>query len=172
MTGRPRAQAIAFLCFGVVLLIALTAVLSAAVSSSRTLARIERVQDRQEQQSRVLADQDAARKARSQTLARDNDVLQYQNRVLQQKVLVLIRLLRAQGIAVPKVVATPSPSPVPRSTRPKASNPRPTSPGTPTPTGPTPSGPSPSPNPPPSDPCVLIPVLCVGLSLDLPPVLP
>lgn len=75
---------------------------------------------------------------------------------------VLVKILRKKGIPIPAGLFAPTSGT--SSHRPKAH--RPTSPGTPTPTAPRPTT-SPTPTV-----CQLVPALCDGLPLGLPPLLP
>lgn len=160
---QPRTQAFAGVILGIVALVIITALFAAAGSAvtaahevRKASDQIETVRDAQAERDRIDHErQQGTLKARA-TLMHQNEVLAYQNRVLQEYLKGLTRLLRREGIDVP----TP-PKPGSSSTRPKAEPP--TSRGTPTPTAPGQRSPD-------GD-CLLIPPLC-GLPLSIPTLLP
>lgn len=160
---KPLTSSLIGIVGGAIALILVTAILTSAVSSSNADSRTEALASKLEKVTNDLtalrdnqdAQQTGTLKARA-NLMHNNDVLQYQNRVLQQKVLTLIRLLRAQGIQ-PPASTLPPPSTASPSADPKAPRRHPhPNPGSPAPTAPSPTT-SPS--------CVLLPVACPFLSL-------
>jgi hypothetical protein len=163
-----KLQAVSGLIAGAIAVTLVTAILVGAVASSRANDRADALTTKLEKVTNDLtalrdaneSQQSSTVKTRA-TLLHNNDVLQYQNRVLLQKLLTTIRLLRAQGVTVPPT-ALPTSSPGASTTRPKVRHPA--SPG---PTAPSPSG-TPSPN----MACQLVPALCTGFPLGLPTLLP
>jgi hypothetical protein len=160
-------QAFGGLLLGAIVVLLIAALLGSYTSSSNADTRTEALASKLEKVTHdltALRDANATQqtstvKARA-TLQHNNDVLQYQNRVLQQKILTLIRLLRAQGVTVPPTIAPSStPSAVPKAPRRLPHH----SPGSPAPTVPSPTA-----NPV----CQLVPALCTGFPLGLPPLLP
>lgn len=152
---RPRTQVLAGLFLGAVALGLITALLTAAVSSSsadgklggaitKLDAAVDQLEVMRAKQSQLQDDLDAQRlgtvKARKAAVLRDEE--------LRRRLYVLTVFLRRQGYAVPNL-APPS-----GENRPKVR--RPTSPASPTPTAPSPSAPSPNP----SLSCRLVPQLC------------
>lgn len=147
----------------VVCIVVLTALLTAAVSSSSAddrlgdaLTRIERLTTKAEAvqanqkalQARLDRRDRETQQARKAAVERDAE--------LRRRLWVLTVFLRQQGFKIPEPSSAKSGS----ETRPKVLRP-PTSRGNPTPTAPSPSTPT-------SPYCQLVPALCVGLPVRLP----
>lgn len=164
--NNPGRQALLGLVAGAVALVVLTAILTAAVSSSSADGRLgdvvnqlQAIADQQDRTAdRLQVQQQTDREQRADTLAARRRLMN-QNAELQRQVRALTNYLRAHGINVPETLTTPQSEP---SNRPKAR--RQTSRGTPTPTEPSPRSPGPSGSP--NLACQLVPSLCPFLSLS------
>lgn len=176
---RPVASSVAGLILGAVVIVVLTAVLTAGVSGLRADARtrtlLSQVRDLHRQNdelqaSLVTATSDrASAAAQIDALLATNRTLVSQNRAVRAQLDLVIAYLHAHGLEVPQVVIPPAEAP----TGPKAhlttpgSSPHPSPAPSPSPSpagAGTPSTPTPSPGPRPPDPihtlCQLTPLLC------------
>lgn len=118
MTDRRWTSSLGGLLAGIVALVLVTAILSSALAARRTSDTVASLSHQLEaasaQRDQVRADLLTSQQQSAAALAN----LAAQNRRLQHKLDVLVRFLRANGLQVPKIVATTTASPAPPGTKP------------------------------------------------------
>jgi hypothetical protein len=163
-----RTQIFAGFVIGAVILVLVAALLSAAVTTYQLAGDFKHATNQLEAIRKADAKAEQARVARSAVVTDQLTMLRRQNaeqarrdRLQRRYLAQMAKALRSHGIPVP----SPPRATVTASPKAPRRHPSPTSPGSPTPTEPSPSTPT---NPY----CVLVPALCDGFPLGLPPLLP